>query len=97
MISSTMTDRDLAFNLGRHIIKQMQRITALESFITEYYLSVPQCAEVPWREAVKQNQNDETVQKTTSAWLKGLRLAIDAETQDSALIRVLHRQFLKEE
>ena len=35
---------------------------------------------------------EEDLQKSVSAWLRGLRLAIDAETEDSLLIRVLHRE-----
>lgn len=91
-----MTDRELAYNLGSHVINQMQRITALESFITEYCLSVPRLAGVSWQEEVQANQEEQDVVKTADAWRHGLRLAIDAEKQDSVLIRVLHNQFLKQ-
>jgi hypothetical protein len=66
----------------------------MESFISEYCLSDPRLTAVNWRKVVMQNQTEDSVQKTASAWLRGLRLAIDAETQDSLLIHALHTELL---
>ena len=88
-----MTDKDMAFDLGNRIITQQQRIVALESFITQYCMSDPNRHTIDWRTVVRQNQAEEALQKTAAAWLRGLRVAIDAEIQDSSLIRVLHTEF----
>ncbi len=90
-----MTDKDKAIALGNCIIAQMQKIAALENCITEYCLSDSHRAQIDWRKTVKDYYKDDGVQKAAAAWLSALRFAIDAETQDSSLIDVLHREFLK--
>jgi hypothetical protein len=93
-----MTDREMVINLGRYIIQMQRRIKALECLITESWPNPPQSLTgVPWSEVVNRSETDEYIQRVSSAQLNGLHLAIAAETQDSALIRALHNQFLKEE
>jgi len=92
--NSYATNKELAYKVGERLIRQQQLIIAMESFISEYCLSDPRPSMIDWRTAVKENQDEEALQKTASAWLRGLQLAIDAETQDSSLIRVLHTELL---
>jgi hypothetical protein len=92
-----VTDREMAIQLGRYIIRMQRRIKALEGAFTEYRLNSPYGPiEVPWIEKVEQIENEEYPRQVASAQLHSLLQTIDAETQDSLLIRVLHREFLEE-
>ena len=87
----------MTINLGRYIVRLQQRIKALEGVFTEYWLSVPQRPEVPWGEIVNRNEQDANIQQVASAQQHSLLQAIDAESQDSGLIRALYREFLEED
>jgi len=95
IIPSTMTDKEMAADLGRYIIRLQTRIKALQSVLMERWPSgLPDSAQVSWAEAVKAAALDDQFQKAAFAQRRILLQAIGAETQDSALIRVLHSQFL---
>lgn len=92
--NSSANNRDMAYQIGERLIRQWQRIIAMENFISEYCLTYPSLTTVDWRKEVMQNQTEDSVQKTLAAWQSGLRNAIDAETQDSSLIHVLHTELI---
>ncbi len=94
----TMTNKDMAANLGRYIIQARQRVRALEAVLTEC------CADdmlhpkqVNWRESAKLAEEADDSQRVSLAERRDMLQNIDAEIDENALIRVLHNQFLRKD
>lgn len=96
MIGGIMTDREMAAELGRLIIQLQQRGRALEAVLTE---CCPEGEHDPvvdsWHHRVKLAQQDAYSQQVSAAERRDMLQNIGAETDDFALIRVLHNQFLR--
>jgi hypothetical protein len=91
-----MTDKKMAADLARHIIELRMRIKVLQAVLMEYWPSgSPEPALSSWTEAEKAAAQDADFQREAFAWRRTLLEAISVETQGSALIRVLHDQFLR--
>jgi hypothetical protein len=93
-----MTDQEMAVRLGSYIIKLQRDISALQGVIKEYRSDTPQGGrEIPWREQAKRIAQDEGLQRIAVEQRRMLLGAIGRETQGSALIHGLYRQFLEED
>ena len=83
-----MTDQEMVIRLGNYIIKLQRDISALEGVFTEYRIDTPDGRrEIPYKEMAK---------KVAVEQRRSLLEAIGNETQGSALIRGLYREFLEE-
>ncbi len=92
-----MTDHEMALKLGNYIIKLQREISALQGVFTEYRIETPQGRrEIPWRSQAEKIAQEESLMLIAAEQQRSLLRAIDGETQGSALIRGLYREFLEE-
>jgi hypothetical protein len=93
-----MTNQEMAFQLGRYIIKLQKKIAVLEGVFLEFRIDTPQGRrEIPYRELAEKVSREEGYLLVENEQLNVLSQAIPDGTPDSALIRGLHRQFLDED
>jgi hypothetical protein len=92
-----MTDQEMVIRLGNYIIKLQRDISALEGVFTEYRIDTPDGRrEIPYKEMAKKVAQEEGPQQVAVEQRRSLLEAIGNETQGSALIRGLYREFLEE-
>jgi len=88
-----MTNKEMAAELGRFIIELQQRGRALEAVLTE---CCPEgSGQIPWQRRAKLAEQDALSQQVSFSERKDMLQNIAAEIDDSALIGVLHKQFLQ--
>jgi len=93
-----MTDNEMALKLGNYIIKLQRQVSALEGAFLEYRINTPGGRrEIPLREVAARVAQEQGFLQVSAAQRDGLLQAIEHETQGSALIRALHREFLEED
>jgi hypothetical protein len=93
-----MTDKEKVLALGNYIIKQQQRILIYEGVFMEYRISTSHgWREIPFREDAKRIAQEEALMQIADERQTELLLGIEHESEPSALIRALYRQFLKED
>jgi hypothetical protein len=92
-----MTDQEMVIRLGNYIIKLQRDISALEGVFTEYRIDTPDGRrEIPYKEMAKKVAQEEGPQQVAVEQRRSLLEAIGNDTQGSALIRGLYREFLEE-
>lgn len=92
-----MTDREMVIQLGNYIIKLQRDISALEGVFTEYRIDTLEGRrEIPYKEMAKKIAQEEGPQQIAVEQRRSLLEAIGNETQGSALIRGLYREFLED-
>jgi hypothetical protein len=93
-----MTDQERVASLGEYIIKQQQRILVYEGVFMEYRVSTPHgLREIPFREDAKRIAQEEALIQIADERQHELRTGIERESEPSALIRALYRQFVGED
>ena len=93
-----MTDREMALKLGNYILKLHRELSALQGVFTEYRIMTPEGRrEIPWRSQAEHIAQEEGALLVAAEQQRSLLRAIGDETQGSALIRGLYREFLKED
>jgi hypothetical protein len=93
-----MTDQERITRLGDYIIKQQQRILVYEGVFMEYRVSTSHGPrEIPFREDAKRIAQEEALIQIADERRRELRQGIEHESEPSALIRALYRQFVGED
>jgi hypothetical protein len=87
----------MALAIGNYINELLQKISALEAVLAEHRITDSQGrrVEIPWREDVKRILQDPSFRRLSVAQSNALLQAIDDETQASALIRALCRNYFQ--
>jgi hypothetical protein len=86
------SNREIAAELGRYIIQARQRIRALEAVLSE---CCPEGLRDSWHTRLKLAEQDTYSQEVSVAERRDMLQNIEAEIDESVLIRVLHSQFLR--
>lgn len=93
-----MTNQEKITHLGDYIIKLQQRILVYEGVFMEYRISTSRGPrEIPFREDAKRIGQEEALMQIAAERQRELRQDIENESEPSALIRTLYRQFVGED
>lgn len=92
-----MTDRESAIRLGRYIIALRQQILEYEAVFMEYRISdeYGRRREIPFREDARRIGEEEALKRIAVELQNELLQGIGQQSEPSALIRELCRQFLE--
>ncbi|HEX3438416.1 MAG TPA: hypothetical protein VHT24_16725 [Pseudacidobacterium sp.] len=90
-----MTDKEMALALGQYINSLLQKISGLEGIFAEYRITDHEGhrIEIPWREDLKRISQEPSFRQLSDAQSDAPLLAISDETEASALIRALCRNY----
>jgi hypothetical protein len=92
-----MADREMALAIGHYINELLEKISALEAVLEEQRITDSQArhVEIPWKEDVKRILQDPSFRRLSVGQSNALLQAIGDETQASALIRALCRNYFQ--
>jgi hypothetical protein len=94
IIAPIMTDREMALALGNYINELLAKIAAMEAVLAERRVTDPQ-GRIQWRDDVSRVLLDPASRRLSDAQSRVLLQTVGDETQASALIRALCRNYFQ--
>ncbi len=88
-----MTDKEMAFELGKQIIALEQEITGLKAILMN--TKQPDGSPIPWQRLLKQDMPTLLSNHVYERKLRALRGAVDTSPDCTALLRSLHQHICK--